>query len=309
MGGIGVITNPRSRRNRRNPALARQLAYVLGEQGQLAAPHDFDALHRVAEHFKERQIDILAVNGGDGTTHVALTAFKKVYGDDPLPQVALLRGGTMNTMASGMGIRGRPDQLLGQLVQAYHSGTPMRTTERNALLVNDQVGFLFGNGMLSNFLEVYYAGSEPSPIKGARLLAQALFSTLVGGGFSRRLRRRVKLRVTVDGHTWDNDDWLTIAIGTVDNIGLQFRPFPRVVSRPGHLEILGVSASLGELARKLPAIRLGRQLNHPSFPNAVAKEVILESEESLGFMVDGDFHHAGQRLEICPGPRITFTWA
>ncbi len=309
MGGIGVITNPRSRRNRRNPALARQLAYVLGEQGQLAAPHDFDALHRVAEHFKERQIDILAVNGGDGTTHVALTAFLKVYGDEPLPRVALLRGGTMNTMATGVGIRGRPDQLLGQLVQAYHSGQPLRTTERNCLLVNDQAGFLFGNGMLANFLEVYYQGSEPSPVKGARLLAQAVLSTMVGGAFSRRLRRRVRMRVTVDGHTWDSQDWLTVAIGTVDNIGLQFRPFPRVVGTPGHLEIIGVQGTLGDLAKVLPAIRLARPLNHPAFPNSLAKEVILEAEEPMGFMVDGDFHSAGQRLEIRPGPRITFTWA
>ena len=212
-------------------------------------------------------------------------------------------------MAAGMGIRGRPDQLLGQLVQAYHSGAPLRTTQRNCLLVNDQVGFLFGNGMLSNFLEVYYEGSEPSPLKSARLLAQAVFSTAVGGAFSRKLRRRVKLRVTVDGNTWNNDDWLTVAIGTVDNIGLQFRPFPRVVSHPGHLEILGVAGTLGELARQLPAIRLARNLNHPGFAHQIAQSVVLEAVEPQGFMVDGDFHNAGQRLEIRPGPRLTFTWA
>ncbi len=309
MGGIGVITNPRSRRNRRNPALARQLAYVLGEQGQLAAPNDFDALYRVAEHFKERQIDILAVNGGDGTTHVALTAFLKVYGEEALPRIALLRGGTMNTMATGMGIRGRPDQLLGQLVQAYHSGEPLRTLERNCLLVGDQVGFLFGNGMLSNFLELYYDGSEPSPLKAARLLGQAVLSTLVSGPLSRRLRRRVDVQVTVDGKIWQNRDWLTIGIGTVDNIGLQFRPYPRVVGTPGHMEVLGVEASLGELARALPGIRMGRPLTHAKFPNTLAKSVVIESDHPQTYMVDGDFHRAGQRLEIRVGPRILFTWA
>lgn len=309
MGGIGVITNPKSRRNRRNPALARQLAYVLGEQGQLAAPHDFDALHRVAEHFKEREIDILAINGGDGTTHVALTAFLRVYGDEPLPRIALLRGGTMNTMASGMGIRGRPDQLLGELVQAFHSGDPMATIERNCLLVDDQAGFLFGNGLLSNFLEVYYEGSEPSPLKAARLLAQAVFSTVVDGALSKRLRRRVRVQVTVDGTTWSPRDWLTVSVGTVDNMGLQFRPFPHVVGRPGHLEVIGVEASLGELARALPGIRLARPIHHPKIPNALARTVVLESEEPMTYMIDGDFHRGGQRLEIRVGPRITFTWA
>jgi len=309
MGGIGVITNPRSRRNRRNPALARQLAYLLGAQGQLAAPHDFEALHRVAEHFKERRIDILAVNGGDGTTHMALTAFLAVYGDTPLPRVALLRGGTMNTMASGVGIRGRPDQLLGQLVQAYHSGQPLRNVQRNCLIVDGQAGFLFGNGIVSNFLEVYYEGSEPTPWKAARLLSQAVLSTIVQGHFFKRLHRRVSVSVTVDGKRWENTDWLTVGIGTVDNIGFRFRPYPRVVDHPGHLEVLGLAGTLGDLARALPRLRLGRHLEHPSFPNALAKSIVLESEEPMSYMIDGDFHRGGQRLEVTVGPPISFTWA
>ncbi len=60
MAGIGVITNPRSRRNRKDPRLAQQLAYVMGEQGQLYAPGDLDALDQVAKHFLEREIDVLA---------------------------------------------------------------------------------------------------------------------------------------------------------------------------------------------------------------------------------------------------------
>jgi hypothetical protein len=215
----------------------------------------------------------------------------------------------MNTMASGMGIWGRPDQLLGQLVQSYHSEQPMRTSERNCLLVNGQAGFLFGNGMLSNFLELYYEGSEPSPMKAARLLCQALFSTLVNGRLAKKLRRRVQVKVTVDGVVWAGRDWLTVGVGTVDNIGLRFRPYSRVVGHPGHLEIIGVEGSIGEMARILPRIRMGRPIHHPKFPNALAKQVVIESQEAMGYMVDGDFHRAGQRLEISVGPRITFTWA
>ncbi len=146
-------------------------------------------------------------------------------------------------------------------------------------------------------------------MKGARLLAQAVLSTIVGGAFSKRLRRRVDLSVTVDGRRWEPTNWLTVAIGTVDNIGLQFRPFPQVVGHPGHLEIVGISGTLGDLAKALPAIRLARPLNSPAFHTTLAREVVLEAQEPMGFMVDGDFHSAGQRLEIRPGPRITFTWA
>ena len=35
MPGIGVITNPYSRQNKRNPRLAQRLGYILGEKGDL----------------------------------------------------------------------------------------------------------------------------------------------------------------------------------------------------------------------------------------------------------------------------------
>ncbi|MCB9746601.1 MAG: diacylglycerol kinase, partial [Alphaproteobacteria bacterium] len=74
MGGIGVVTNPRSRRNRKNPQLRQELSYILGERGRLEAPTDLDALRRSLGVFRDREVDIIAINGGDGTAHVVLTA-------------------------------------------------------------------------------------------------------------------------------------------------------------------------------------------------------------------------------------------
>ncbi len=304
MPGIGVITNPRSGRNRRNPGLARQLAYVLGEQGQLAAPDDLEALHRVAEHFRERRIDILAINGGDGTNHVVLTAMRRVYGDEPLPRIALLRGGTMNTVASGLGIRGRPEVLLGRLVAAYHAGEPLAVVRRNLLEVEGQVGFLFGNGVISRFLEIYYEGSPPSPWKAARLLLQGIASVLVGGKLARRLTAHVRCRVTLDGELWDRPSWLAVAAGTVDDIGLRFRPFRRVPFHPDTLEVVGAACSLTALAGQLPRFRFALPPSHPDILDGLGRELVLEADEPQSYMVDGDFHRGGQRLVVRVGPRV-----
>ncbi len=305
MGGIGVISNPRSRRNRRDPALARQLAYVLGEQGEHVAPGDLEALHRVAERFLDRGIDILAINGGDGTCHTVLTAFYRVYRERPLPRLALLRGGTMNTVASGLGIRGRPDDLLGRLVRCYHSGRPLREVERTLLIAGDQVGFLFGNGLISNFLEVYYRGREPSPIKAAGLVLRAAASALLGGAFIRGLTRRVRCRVLLDDAVWEERDWLSISAGTVDDIGLGFRPFYAAPQHPGCIHAVGWETSALELALQLPRIRLGRPHRHPRIAERVCRSMVIEAEEDLSFMVDGDFHRGGRRLNVASGPRIT----
>ncbi|MCB9742540.1 MAG: diacylglycerol kinase [Alphaproteobacteria bacterium] len=305
MGGIGVVTNPRSRRNRKNPKLRQELSYILGERGRLEAPTDLDALRRSLQVFRDREIDILAINGGDGTTHVVLSAMLEVYDGQPLPQVALLRGGTMNTVASGVGVRGGPAGLLGRIAEQYHAGEPFRVAERNLMVVDGQnAGFLFGNGLISRFLEAYYEGSEPSPAKAARLLARAVGSTLVQGRFIRELMRPVRCRVTVGHRRWESEQWLTVAAGTVDDIGLRFRPFFRCLEYPGHVHVVGVFGGPSAVTSRLLRIWRARPIEHPQIVDAVVERVVIEADEPLSYMLDGDFHRGGQRLEIVVGPRV-----
>src|SRR5476651_731789 len=117
---IGVVLNPRSRRNLRDPGAALRLARTLGDHGIVRAVHSLDDLHRAAEDFKALSIDVLGISGGDGTNHVTITGFLNVYGARALPQLAFLRGGTMNTVANSVGVRrGKPEGLLGRLIRAY----------------------------------------------------------------------------------------------------------------------------------------------------------------------------------------------
>ena len=128
MAGIGVVLNPKSSRNRRNPRAASRLARVLGDAGVVREAHSVEELRRIAEEFRALSIDVLAIAGGDGTNHVTLTGFLAVYGDRALPKVALLRGGTMNTVANSIGVRrGRSESLLEGLVRGSRgaSSTPL----------------------------------------------------------------------------------------------------------------------------------------------------------------------------------------
>lgn len=304
MAGIGVLTNPRSRRNKRNPRLAKRLSYVVGEAGHLAAPQGLDQLAHAVKQFRERQVDIVAINGGDGTAHVALGALYQEYGDD-LPMIALLRGGTMNTVAHGLGIQGDPETLLGRLVSRYHAGAPLRTVQRNLLVVDgEQVGFLFGNGLLSNFLEVYYEGSEPSPAKAVWVLTKAICSTLVQGALAQRITRPVMCRVTVDGEVWPDRPWMTVAAGTVDDIGVGFRPFYMAPQYPGYFHAVGLGCTAGQFIPELPRIYRGQELKHPHIESQLGQSMVIEADEPLAYMLDGDFHRGGQRLEVRVGPSV-----
>jgi diacylglycerol kinase family enzyme len=304
VGGIGVITNPRSRKNRKNPRLVHQLAYVLGEQGHVAAPNDLDALEDVARYFKKREIEVLAINGGDGTAHVALTAFVKVYGDTPLPKIALLRGGTMNTVATGLGIRGRPDGLLGALVRRYHLGEPFAVVERNLLRVGDHVGFLFGVGLATNFLEIYYKGQEPSPWKAFKLVMRCVFSAIIGGRFIKRITRPLEVCVEVNGKPWITQRFLALVAGTVTHVGLGLRPFLQVVRHPGQVQFMGFACTILRVAMLLPRARRGLPLEHPEVFTELGKRIVMTSEVPMAYTIDGDMYQGDKTLVMEVGPRV-----
>ena len=124
MGGIGIVNNPRSSRNRRHPETGARLARLLDGQGLVADASTPDELHRALETFRAAGIDTLGVNGGDGTNHYVLTAAVAAWGAEPLPRLLVLRGGTMNTLASNHGLRGDPEALLSAHLLDRRSGSP-----------------------------------------------------------------------------------------------------------------------------------------------------------------------------------------
>jgi diacylglycerol kinase family enzyme len=307
VSGIGVITNPRSRQNRRNPRLARQLSYILGERGTFQQPEDLDALAATARHFRERQIDVLCINGGDGTMHKAHTAMMEAYEGQALPKLAVLRGGTMNTIAHGLGIRGTPAQLLDFVVSRYHAHAPFATARRWMLEVDGrQYGFLFGNGLIARFLEAYYEGGDPSPKKAFLLLLRASASAAVMGPFIRKLTAPFVGRVELDGVAWPEKPWMTVGAGTVDDIGLGFRPFFLSSRHPGRMHAMGCGTTPFGLVKELPRIYRAREPLSEDIHNDVCSELVLRAEEPIGFMVDGDFHRGGQVVTIRVGPPVDF---
>ena len=187
MPGIGVVLNPRSRQNLRDPRAALRLARTLGDHGVVRKVDSMDDLHRAAEDFKRLDIDVLGISGGDGTNHVTITGFLDVYGGGEipesqappaLPQIAFLRGGTMNTVANSVGVRhGRPEGLLGRLIRAYaeRSSMPLANVERHVMRIGPpgaggrgfakgrHYGFLFGTGVVHGYIAEYSRGGRGVP--------------------------------------------------------------------------------------------------------------------------------------------------
>ncbi len=296
-----LITNRRSRVNRRRPGTARGLAVDLG--ATLFEPDSLEALDDLVESLA--QADELWVHGGDGTLHRVLTAMHRA--GVPVPPVSLLRAGTMNIVADSVGQKG----TAAQAVAVASSGVAPRVEEACPMAVDvgeEQpcVGFLAGGGIISRFLELYYETPDPTPLGAGLLLARGSLSALVGGRLARRLTRPFEGGLHVDGALWSDGPWTAVALGTVDELGLGFTPFPGVRRHPGKVHVIGIGSAIAGLALELPRVYLGKGLRRPRNREQRASRVELVADEPIPFMVDGDFYAGSERIVVTVLPPMRF---
>lgn len=289
---------------------------MLGDRGRVYPAGDAAsldaALHAI---FAGDPPDVLAINGGDGTVHVVLTALLNRLGDRPLPLIQVLPGGTMNTVSGGYGVRGRmlgvtghgPEAWLRALLR-YPTAEDVPHVVRTTLRVDgggpSQHGFLFGNGLISNFLEVYYDGSEPTPAKALAILARGILSGFVNGAAIRRLMQPARCRVEADGVAWPYDEYLAVAAGTVDDIGFGFRAFFRSLANPGRMHALGIASSALSFILQLPRVWMARPLTSARVVDEVPLRLTLRGDVDLVYMIDGDFHRAGREVTVVAGRQV-----
>ena len=331
MSGIGVVLNPRSRKNLRDPKAALKLARTLGDHGVVRQVNSIEDLHRTAEDFRHLDIDVLGISGGDGTNHVTITGFLDVYGNGDvkgatattLPQIAFLRGGTMNTVANSVGIQhGKPEGLLSRLARAYaeRATMPLANVERRVMRIGPvspksggagpggthHYGFIFGTGVVYGYIAEYYRGGEPSPLVAAKTLAHGIGSTLVRGEMIRRMAAPFRGSVSLDdGTTWEERDYLSVAAGTIDQIGLAFRPFYRWAERPDAFHLLGIFASPFQFVCDLPRIRDARPMRPGRTYEATPSHATIRgADKKVRYMIDGDLHEADGEIELSIGPRV-----
>jgi diacylglycerol kinase (ATP) len=308
MGGIGIVNNPRSRRNRRHPEIAGRLRQLLDGEGEVVDAEDLDTLDRAVERFRAAGIDVLGVNGGDGTGHVVLTALARAYGSQPLPRLALLRGGAMNTVAHGHGIGGTPERIVRSILSHRRAGLPLPAVSRDLLRVEadggpPRFGFIFGTGVVVAFLERYYGTGRPSLGTAALLLARAFGSVAIRGRFAQALARRERVRVQTDGEEWPDASYLALLAGAVPDLGFGFKAFSRCDEQPGFFHAVGITGTLGAVALALPAIRAGRPWRRRVATDEVARELVLDGD-AVRFTIDGDLYVGQRTLRISTGPGV-----
>ena len=194
---VGVIYNPRSHRNQgqdlnSDPAPRVYVAQP-GDQAQLPI-----ALRRLAE----RGINLLVINGGDGTVRDVLTAGGQVFGDD-WPDLAVLPKGKTNALT--VDLDAPKDWSLQGAIDAYRSGEhivrrplvvePLGGTEQPA-----RWGFILGAGFFTLSIN---AGQDAHRLGAFSALAVGVTTIwtilqIALGSRTNKWRRGAKMAVSVE---------------------------------------------------------------------------------------------------------------
>lgn len=311
MAGVGVIFNPNAKRYKKNPDKLKRMAFIIGEKASGKPTQDLADLHVVADEFKTKDIDILAISGGDGTIHCTLTAFLKVYGDKPLPKIVLLRGGTQNNIANNFGIKGDTEQLLSNLLLHYHEDPSvlsekelrlMRFSDEDGRLI---YGSVFGVLAGSKFMDFYYEKKNLNPWAAIRSAIELASSAVLNGRLARTIFERVDAEVLVDGQPLAFANFSALVAGTVTTPGVNFKLFRLMKNQNEKFHFLGMSTTPREVLPLVPRFNFGHPPNSDHVTEALALDVKMSFKTPQIYCVDGDMIGPVRQLRIEQGPVVT----
>ncbi|MFW7378279.1 MAG: diacylglycerol/lipid kinase family protein [Oligoflexus sp.] len=308
MSGIGIITNPYSKLNKRNPQLIHLLRQELGTQGTVFVTKSLAELAEIPQQFLKSGCDILAICGGDGTISHTLTSFIQAFGTDrPLPRILLLRGGTMNLVASEVGQKGPPIQILRRFLHSYQDGKAWQTRPLRCLSIQQQYGFLYADGSNVAILEEFYR--KKSGFIGACWLACRLVgSFLVKSALVENLVQMKTLQVQINQEKREIFYSLGNLAGTISKIPLGFPLLPFAQDNIDQFQVTLVTCPKEKLLWHLPRIML-QQKKGPGFGkfSTCCHEITIQGPATFSYTLDGEIYQSSSpQLTISCGPVLEF---
>jgi len=304
MAGIVIVHNPFARGNIRRPGILSKIKGLVGSVGEVVSTRTIDELPLVAELCLKREIDILGVNGGDGSMHIALTAFVNTYKHHPLPKIVALRGGTMNTMPNSLKLKGKTLEILQKLIEKYTTRTSFETIKQSLVRLNNKYGFMSGAGIPPNLLSAYYGGTSTGPWQGIKVIARTIGSVLIQGPYAKFIMKPATCRLIVEDKEFPDKEFVAILACTIREIGLGFTPTPRAYDKPGCFHFIATTISPIKIIPKIPALWLGRDLILPEVFSQPISRARIEPLANLRYMVDGEIYETEQPIDITCGPAI-----
>lgn len=309
---VGVIVNPRAGLVQRRPGLIDAISRAAGER-PIEAPASEEEIRPALEALADEGVTVVAIVGGDGTVTGTLTPLVQVWSDRgaELPRVALLPGGSVNTIPRALGGRGSPALLLRRLLRFEAGLAAARTVPLAPLRIEPQgegvrFGMIFGIGAVARWLAHYYAGSRRGTLGATLGVAGALGSMATGGAFARSLFARFDAAVEIDDESDPEERFSAMAAGALEQIGLGFRPFHSAGRHRGRFHWISTDAGHWRMGLEVAGVALRSRPPVSRLRHASAARVRITIPHALPYTVDGDLFPATTAVDLSAGPEIGF---
>jgi len=298
MAAVGVLVNANAVSLARDAGLLQRLR-TLVDGRPLAITRDPAEVARAIRLFRQQDVELICIHGGDGTALSVLTAAIEVYGE-ALPRIALLRGGTINTLAKYLKIRGRPDDLLRRFLQDRQQARKLAV-----IRVNDCYGLTFGAALMGRFYHEYNQMERIDPPTVAGYVARVVLSAVFNTERACRLLAPVPATITVDGEVLPLDACTVIVASCMEGHGFGVRPTYRGSSLPGHFQLLASAKGQAEIARGYHRLLLGRPFTGDDHFDGMVRQARISFCGPELCMVDGEVFEAEQ-VDLAIGPTFEF---
>ena len=315
---VGVIYNPRSHRN-----LGADFDCGLCPHVHIAQPRARAQLPEALAEFAARGIDLLVINGGDGTVRDVLTCGQAIFGDD-WPAIAVLPKGKTNALTVDLGI---PEEwTLQDAIDALDHGTrvwrrPMAVSSladagkgsAKKAGVSRVAGFILGAGAFSKATQAgqsaHRLGAFDSMVVAVTALwalAQSLFASRANP-WRRGARMRIGLGVNDApmAHSGNGDPAMRqlLFASTLERLPAGIRPFGAL--RAG-LKLVAVDQISRRTTALVPLVAMGKirtGLRQRGIHQLTASQFTLSIDDQ--FILDGEAFPAGD-YRIEQGPELAF---
>jgi hypothetical protein len=308
---VGVIYNPRSHRNR-----GADFDCGLTPHVHIARPDERSQLPAALADFAARGIDLLVINGGDGTVRDVLTCGRPIFGED-WPAIAVLPKGKTNALAVDLGI---PDNwTLQDAIAALDHGGRVRRRPLEISPIGEAsgrarvLGFILGAGAFTTAIRAGQSAHKLGAFNSLAVGVTAVWAVAqwLLASRSNPWRRGARMRIGLGpsgvpmAHSGigDPDMRQILFASTLERLPAGIRPFGKLKSG---LKLVAVDQISRRTAALVPLIMFGRLqkgLRERGIHQLAASQFTLAIDDP--FILDGEAFPPGE-YRIEQGPELAF---
>lgn len=317
MNLVGVLSNPASTRNREGLTELRETVDAFNGVFHFEIA-SIDEVSLALQRFAERGVDIIAVNGGDGTIQAVFTCLLTERPFAHIPPIAVLPAGKTNMIAEDLGaLQPRPSVYLRELLAVIRDRElSNHMAKRHILRVTgvpgqpDLYGMFFGTAGIVKGIElcrrIVYPLGLPNAVSHPLAITIMLFGTIFGGLIGRSPLATSPLTLREPDGTARTGQFFVVTLTTLDRLILGLRP----VGTVGH----GALRLLSVAQRPLAVLKgfwqsLWGNIRHEPDKGITSQCVeALELELSCPITLDGELYEFPEQttIEVSAAEELTF---